>query len=223
MHTMVRRAALAVAGGCVLLAGCSSGGSATRIVTLSSASYNTPSEVAQSSEFFLRVVVHEDLGRQPVDEGGALNLSTYRGELTELIARRPDASSKLQVGSSISLGQVLAATERSDIKFSEPFPGKEQALRVEDEYLVFAVGRTDAALGDYLEVVGYAQLQPDGMLVFGGLPGPLAGSTASAESTFAEVSKEFERPAPWRNAEGTEPAPAPSVPDEGRPPVSAGG
>lgn len=216
-------------------AGC--GGGQERVGTeLSFSIYSSPSELARSSEYLLRVTIDKNSELQevligensPPSSNTPLAFYESSGIVTHIFAQRPDVSEEVEVGEKVRFGQVLLS-EWSLEEFgnaAEPsyeFPsGKDRVVGGQD-LLIFAVLRHDISGSKYFEIGGYGSIHEGGKKVlFGGFPGSLSGTKADLRSVVDSVLDEYLGEGPWRSSDSTIPF-GDEDPHDSGPPTSIGG
>lgn len=210
-------------------AGC--GGGQERVGTeLSFSIYSSPSELARSSEYLLRVTIDKKFPLQeiPLGENSPLAFYESSGTVTHIFAQRPDVSEEVEVGEKVRFGQVLLSELNLEEFGNAAEPsyeftsGKDRVVGGQD-LLIFAVLRHDDSGSKYFEIGGYGNIHGGGeKVLFGGFPGSLSGTKADLRSVIDSVLNEYLGEGPWRSSDSTIPF-GDEDPHDSGPPTSTGG
>ena len=216
MRSPIRGRFLAVAAVCLsLLAGCSD--DEPRYVDLATANYTSPGELAARSFHLARGWVVGRADRAVISRELGLVYLVNKVTIVEVLARRPESSSRLAAGETVRVGvAVLDPRERPNIinfdEIAERYPTADEALMESEEVLLFLRyegSSVSSGRDPDFTAVGHAAIGPGGSLRWKGFPGDLAGTMSDLATTLAEVIPLFGRALSVRNAP-TDPTPVPT-------------
>ncbi|MGQ0846702.1 MAG: hypothetical protein ACT4QF_21485 [Sporichthyaceae bacterium] len=203
------------------LAGCSSGG--TVDVSLSAASFDSPNELAQASEYLAKVQITSAPVAHQMRDADYLTYWVSQATVEEIVGQRPDVPKTLKVGDTIPVAtQLLSANSDTKVSLNEgAFPAKSELPAKGDKLVVFLV--YDPALGGYgpgYESIGQGVVGADSSVTMRGVSGKLNKNKVASRTVTSDLKTKYDSKAPWRTTTpGSENIPADT--DEGRLPMSA--
>lgn len=212
-------------------AGCSSGTSTLAEVELSTATFDSPRQLADASEYLVKVQFTSGPVAQVLRDADYLTYWISQATVQEVVAQRPDATEALQVGDTIPIATQLL-TEDSDTRVSldgGEFPTKSELPAQGDKAVAFLV--YDPELGGYgpgYQAVGRGAIGADNAVTMRAVHGDLNKDKVPSRAVTGDVKSNYKSKAPWRTTEKptvTE-SPASNEPEERlpqSPPAAMGG